>query len=324
MTQLTMLKFRPLLKSIVWGGRNMETVLGRQLPTADAYGESWEIVDLEQNQSVVESGAFIGKTLGEMLSEYPTEMLGNAHLLDGRFPLLMKFIDAQQTLSVQVHPDPQACRLLKNGARPKTEAWYIIDCIPGAKLYVGLKTGVTQTQFEKAVQDGTVAELLHQIQVSKGDYVYLPSGTVHAIGDGIVLAEVQQSSNTTYRVFDWNRAGLDGAPRQLHIDEALASIHFSEHGAPRITAPLSGRRGVRCDYFSMETVALEDGDAATFESDGPIVVMCTAGAGTLQLATDGDTQTASTGTTVFVPAVQSSHLALRATGTIECVVTQIP
>ncbi|MBN2715538.1 MAG: class I mannose-6-phosphate isomerase [Deltaproteobacteria bacterium] len=324
MTALPILKFEPLLKSIVWGGRNLNTVLNRTLPTDEPFGESWEICDLPGNQSVVTSGPYGGVSIETLIERYQYQMLGSASLLEGRFPLLFKFIDAQQTLSVQVHPDSLACRALGQGARPKTEAWYIIDARPDATLYVGLRDGVTRGQFENALEAGTVASLLHEKQVSRGDYVFLPSGTVHAIGAGIVLAEVQQSSNTTYRVFDWNRMGLDGRPRALHMEEALASIHFNQSGEPEVTPPQSGRKGVRCEYFSMETVRLDKGDSVTFQSSGPVAVMCTSGNGVAEIQSMADAVHAMCGETVFIPACQSSHITIGANAPIEMVVTLIP
>ena len=324
MENLPVIKFEPLLKSIIWGGRNMATVLNRSLPTDEPYGESWEISDLDGNQSIVRTGDLAGVSIEELLKRYPAAMLGTSSLLDGRFPLLFKFIDAQRTLSVQVHPDESTCKRLKGGARPKTEAWYIIVAQPGAKLYVGLKTGVTRRQFEQSLKDGSVADLLHARQVSRGDFVFLPSGTVHAIGEGIVLAEVQQSSDTTYRVFDWNRVGLDGKPRQLHIEEALASIHFDEFEIPPITPPVSGRPGVRCPFFSMETVQLNSGASVQFENEGPIAVMVTAGQGNANVAGVTGAANAKLGETVFVPAVQSKEVTIVAKGDVTLLVTLVP
>ena len=322
---IPILKFEPLLKSVIWGGRNMGAVLNRDLPTDDPYGESWEVSDLPENQSRVSTGSgYTGCTLEEMLATYPREMLGAALMLEGRFPLLVKFIDAQKTLSVQVHPDSDACKKLKGGARPKTEAWYVIHAAKDAKLYVGVKEGVTRTQFEDALKEGTVASLLHAKPVKRGDYVFLPSGTIHAIGEGIVLAEVQQSSDTTYRVFDWNRLGLDGKPRQLHVNEAMAAIHFESFGEPPVAPPASGRPGVYCKYFSMETVALDNGQNAHFESDGPIIVMVTAGGGELEISAQTNTATSRLGESVFVPASQSSSVMLTASGDVEMVVIMIP
>ncbi|MBN2340679.1 MAG: class I mannose-6-phosphate isomerase [Deltaproteobacteria bacterium] len=325
MVHLPILKFAPILKSIVWGGRNMETLFSRRLPSDDPYGESWELVDLDGdgNQSTVKGGPFVGSTIEQLVADHSEALLGTASLLEGRFPLLFKFIDAQQTLSVQVHPDTNACVRLGKGARPKTEAWYIISCEPAAKLYVGLKTGVTRSAFESALTNGTVEQYLHEKSVKPGDYVFLPSGTIHAIGAGIVLAEVQQSSNTTYRVFDWNRVGLDGRPRELHVSEAMESIHFDEFEEPVIVSPYSGRPGVRCDYFSMETVAFNDGESAGFSHAGPIVLMHTQGDGEITLNAEHSVMSIRKGETAVIPACIANQLTVSSERAAQCVVTLV-
>lgn len=321
---MPILVFEPILKSIVWGGRNLSTYLHRHLPTDGPYGESWELCDLDGNQSVVKDGAWAGKTIEQLLVNHKEELLGNAALLDGRFPLLFKFIDAQSTLSVQVHPDEQVCRQMEGIPRPKTEAWYIIDCTPNAKLYVGLAPHVTREIFQAALHNGSVADYLNHMSVKAGDYIFLPSGTIHAIGEGILLAEVQQSSNTTYRVFDWNRVGLDGMPRQLHVQEAMASIHFNEYGEPTASRPKSGRNGILCSYFSMETVDFTTERSAIFSSQGPIIVMCTSGQGSVQITANNSKRSIDLGRTAVVPAIQAANVKIESTPGVQCVVTQIP
>ena len=186
-----LMRFAPIYKHVVWGGRRLGPLLGRDLPGEDPVGESWELVDLPDDQSAVVGGPIDGATLGELRGAQQAELMGETGLLEGRFPLLLKFIDAARTLSVQVHPDEDACARLGGGARPKTEAWYIIDREPGASLYAGLRPGVTRERFAEAISGGEVEQLLHRLPVEPGDFVYLPSGTIHAIGEGIVLAEVQ-------------------------------------------------------------------------------------------------------------------------------------
>ncbi len=269
MANLPVLEFSPVFKETVWGGRKLEEVLGKKLPGEGPFGESWEVVDLPSDQSVTADG----RTLEALCAEAPASLLGGAPLLDGRFPLLFKYIDAGQTLSVQVHPDEAACARIGDGARPKTEAWYIIDREPGASLYVGLIPGVDKQTFASAIMSGEVDALLNEVPVEPGDLIYLPSGTIHAIGEGILLAEVQQSSNTTYRVFDWNRLGLDGNPRDLHVGQALESIHFNESGIPPIDSPPSGRKGIHCRDFTMELLDLQAGEEAILEGEGPLVTM---------------------------------------------------
>ncbi len=324
MKKLPILKFDPMFVPVVWGGRSLDHVLNKSLPPDKQIGESWEICDLDSHQSVISDGELAGRTLESLVKEYHDELLGSASLLDGRFPLLFKFIDAHRTLSVQVHPDFDACRAIGQGARPKTEAWYIIDCIKDAFLYVGLKDGVKKEDFESALKDGQVEALLNKKYVKPGDYVFLPSGTLHAIGDGIILAEVQQSSNTTYRVFDWNRMGFDGKPRELHVKQALASIHFNEFEEPEITPPSSGRSGIKCDYFEMETGMLSAGQSIELASTGPVAVMFVKGEGVLKVKTGSSAKTASIGETLLIPASIAEQITITATASLQCVVTKIP
>jgi mannose-6-phosphate isomerase len=324
MENLSILEFEPLFKATVWGGRRLETVLNKKLPDDGPFGESWEIVDLPSDQSVVSNGTQKNKTLGAIRKQHTQELLGNAPLLDGRFPLLFKFLDAQKTLSVQVHPDEAACTRLGGGARPKTEAWYIIDSEPNAVLYVGLKPDVDRKTFHKAIENGTVETLLHKLSVTAGDFIFLPSGTIHAIGAGIMLAEVQQSSDTTYRVFDWNRKGLDGKPRQLHVNEALESIAFGTWGQPPYAPPPSGRPGIACDSFVMESVSLEDGDATTLQGKGMLALMGIGGNGEAELQVDGTSSLFRCGQTRLVPAKRNGNIELRSKGQITILAVRIP
>jgi mannose-6-phosphate isomerase len=216
-----------MFKERVWGGRGIERLYGKKLPPDVPIGESWEISDRPGDASVIANGPLAGKNLRWLMENHARELLGGATAATGnRFPLLCKILDAQEKLSLQVHPPAdQAAEL---GGEPKTEMWYIADAAPGAELYVGLKRGVTRTEFEKKIRDGSVAECFHRLPVKAGDAMFLPSGRVHAIGAGLVIFEIQQNSDTTYRVFDWNRVGLDGKPRALHIAESLASIDFGD------------------------------------------------------------------------------------------------
>ena len=302
MVELPILSFVPLQKELVWGGRKLETYLHKPLPTRGPYGESWELVDLPEDQSIVRGGEFDNRSLRTLIQEDEAAILGNAHLLDGHFPLLAKFIDAEQTLSVQVHPDEAACARINAGARPKTEAWYIIDCEPNAKLYVGLIPGTTRSKLKAAIESGTVESLLNVVDATPGEFVFLPAGTIHAIGAGILLAEVQQSSDTTYRVFDWNRMGLDGKPRTLHIEKALEATNFDTVGKPQCAPPRSGRPGVRSNFFEMEAVRLEPGTSETLEGDGPLILMGVAGAGSAAITAHHSTSTMKIGHTRFIPA----------------------
>ncbi len=242
------LKSVPVFKQRIWGGRKLRDVFGKELPAGQKIGESWEIADLPEGQSTVANGEFAGRTLGSVVREHTQAITGMADFPE-HFPLLVKLLDAQDVLSVQVHPDPATCRRMGKG-EPKTECWYILAAEPGAVIYKGLARPVTRTQFAQAIENGTVADLLAKIPVHAGECHFLPAGTAHAIGAGLLIAEVQTPSDTTYRVFDWNRVGDDGKPRPLHIAEALESIHFDAVGAA-LPVTTSGRL-VDCEYFKVD------------------------------------------------------------------------
>ena len=226
MSTLYPLTFKPIFKERVWGGRALERLYKKPLPPGVPIGESWEISDRPGDASVIANGPLAGKDLHWLMENHERELLGDAKSANGRFPLLIKILDAQEKLSLQVHPPAQKAAELKG--EPKTEAWYIADAAPGAELYVGLKRGVTRAEFEQKIKTGAVAECFHRVPVRAGDTMFLPSGRVHAIGAGLVIFEIQQNSDTTYRVFDWNRVGLDKKPRELHVAESLASIDFND------------------------------------------------------------------------------------------------
>jgi mannose-6-phosphate isomerase len=226
MTQLYPFTFHPIFKERVWGGRKIETLYGKALPAGRPIGESWEISDRPGDVSVIANGPLAGKDLRWLMEHHRQQLLGRAETGEGRFPLLIKILDAQDTLSLQVHPP--APRAVELGGEPKTEMWFIADAGPESELFVGLKKGTTRQAFENKLRDGSVAECFHRVPVCAGDAMFLPSGRVHAIGSGLVIFEIQQNSDTTYRVFDWNRKGLDGKPRELHVEQGLASIDFED------------------------------------------------------------------------------------------------
>jgi mannose-6-phosphate isomerase len=319
MSDLPILKFEPILKPTVWGGRELARLFGRRLPGDGPFGESWELVDLPGEGSVVADGPLLGATLADLRRDRPEELLGPASLLEGRFPLLLKFIDARRTLSVQVHPDEAACARLGGGARPKTEAWYVIDREPGAALYVGLREGVDRALFEDGLSQGTLEDLLRRVPVEPGDFVHLPAGTVHAIGAGIVLAEVQQASDTTYRVFDWNRVGLDGKPRALHVAEALEAIDFA--GEASASGSRASRVGVRCPEFAIDLVGQGEG-AAEFSNLGPVALMGVSGTGRRTVRAAGEERPLVAGETLLIPASGSGEIEL-STGDLGALVIMI-
>jgi mannose-6-phosphate isomerase len=221
------LVFQPIYKERVWGGRNLERLFQKRLPEGETIGESWEISDRPDDASVIINGPLAGKDLRWLMENHAKDLLGTAPATpENRFPLLIKILDAQTDLSVQVHPPVEIAQKLQG--EPKTEMWYIADATPEAGLYAGLKNGTTREIFENKLKDGSVAECIHRLEVKAGDALFLPSGRIHAIGGGNVIFEIQQNSDTTYRVFDWNRLGLDGKPRQLHIQESMESIDFND------------------------------------------------------------------------------------------------
>ena len=259
--------FNPLFMDRVWGGRRLESLYGKSLPPAVPIGESWELVDREEAQSVVNNGPLAGKTLNELWTSHHEEIFGAAQAPSARFPLLFKLLDAEDKLSVQVHPPAAIAPELKG--EPKTEMWYIADCRPDSDLYVGLKRNVTREDFAAALAAGSVADKIHRLPVKPGDAIFIPSGRIHAIGAGNVIVEVQQNSDTTYRVFDWNRVGLDGKPRTLHIEESMKSIDFSDV-EPSLASP-QGEVIAKCEFFQVEKwklnasrAAHETGDFAIF------------------------------------------------------------
>jgi mannose-6-phosphate isomerase len=242
------LKFKPIYKQRIWGGQKLREIFGKDLPPGQRIGESWELADLPEDKSVVVNGELKDLTLASAIEQYPVEITGEPYF-EGPFPLLIKFLDAQDILSVQVHPDRQTVERLGEG-RPKTESWYIISAEPGAVIYKGLKKGVTKSQFAEAIEKGEVADLLAKVPVVAGQCHFLPAGTAHAIGPGLVIVEIQTPSDTTYRVFDWNRLDDTGKPRQLHIEQAIESIHFnmSEDELPVTTVG----RLVHCKFFIID------------------------------------------------------------------------
>lgn len=226
MSMLYPLTFNPIFKERIWGGRDLERVYRKALPPTVRIGESWEISDRPGDASVITNGPLAGKTLRWLMEKHAADLLGKLKVMPTSFPLLIKIIDAQDKLSLQVHPP--AAVAAKLGGEPKTEMWYVAHAGPSAELYVGLKKGVTRAEFEQKIASQTVAECFHRIPVKAGDSVYLQSGRVHALGAQTLIFEVQQNSDTTYRVFDWNRVDAKGKPRELHVAQSLASIDFED------------------------------------------------------------------------------------------------
>lgn len=311
----------PILKEKVWGGRRL-TEIGKRLPEGVKFGESWEVADLfstsadgaggDAAHSPIANGEMQGLTIRDAVIAMGANLMGHVPLTaDGGFPLLAKYLDAAENLSVQVHPSP-AYAEAHPGAHLKTESWYVVDAAPGATIYRGVRPGVTRESFARAISDGTVAELLVGVPAHRGDVHHLPSGTVHALGAGVLVAEVQTPSDTTFRVFDWNRGGSAGGGgagggRRLHVEEALQCIDFEPGDAaptrsdgsdrfPLVSTPfyeLSEVRGVGDSEREIDTSA-----------DAPVVWMVLHGAGRLEPldAGDFDPTPFHAGTTIIIPA----------------------
>ena len=259
------LRFEPLFRRYIWGGRRLADVLSKPIGDQKA-AESWEVVDHQDDQSIVRFGDLSGKSLRELIAEHGDDLIGRQLMqqissddlpdhLRNRFPLLLKFLDANRNLSVQVHPDDEFGATLTPPDLGKTEAWYVMHADPGAKIYAGLKGGVTAESFRAAIESGETESTLHSFEPKQGDCVFIRAGTQHAIGAGLLIAEIQQASNTTFRVYDWGRVGDDGQPRELHIEQAIKATDFGRGPVvcetPQATDDPHWQTIVKCEKFEM-------------------------------------------------------------------------
>jgi mannose-6-phosphate isomerase len=301
------LQFRPILKQTIWGGRRLGEQLGKPIGGAADYAESWEVVDHGDDQSVVENGPLAGQTLASLVANHGPWLLGGlrGELPRGpagatRFPLLLKYLDCQRVLSVQVHPaDAYAVRMEKPDLG-KTEAWYIVAADPGSLIYAGLLPGVDRHSLELAIRAGEIDQVLHRFKPAPGDVVFLPSGTVHALGAGLLVAEIQQSSDTTFRLFDWNRLGADGKPRPLHLSQGLDVADYKSGPLlPRhCDRSLAGWQTiVSCEQFVLDVIERGQGVLA---GDGRFHIL-TVPRGTLTLRSAEGVTVLRAGATVLLP-----------------------
>ncbi len=227
------LRSRPLLKPKIWGGRGLERILGKALPRGEPIGESWEVADIPQGCSSIADGPLAGLTLREVMERFGEDLVpGGA---GGEFPLLVKFLDAQDDISIQVHPDAGLCERLYSAERSKNETWLIVHVEPGGAVLHGVREGVALDEVCARISDGSIIQIMRRIEVRPGDVVHLPAGTLHALLRGVLLLEVQEPSDSTFRVYDHDRLGQDGRPRELHIDQALRSLHIQQAAAALIT-----------------------------------------------------------------------------------------
>ncbi len=320
------LVFPPILKRIRWGGRRLGTLLGKPLGPESDYAESWEIVDHGHDQSTLVQGPFAGWTLSRFVQERNQELFGQ-HAGRTQFPLLVKFLDANDRLSLQVHPNDEQAKKINPLENGKTEAWVIVHAEPGSQIYAGLKAGADRETLRKRLQDacfalevlprggvdretlrkrlqeGPLEDCLHKFAVSAGDCVFIPAGTVHAIAEGIVLAEIQQSSDLTFRLSDWGRLGTDGKPRELHIEESLACIDFKRGPiSPVISQHLAGsptEKLAECEYFVMHRHRIEKPFSISSDNRFHVLMML---AGSADLTAEGATSPFPLGQTVLIPA----------------------
>lgn len=299
------LKFKPLFKERIWGGDLLARAMNKKLPAGKCIGESWELSAVPGDISVVANGKLAGNNLEELTEVYMGDLVGD-HIYNRfglLFPLLIKLIDAQDDLSIQVHPNDQLARERHN-SYGKTEMWYVLACEPGAALYVGFNKPVTREEYLKHVNDGTLADILDRVPVKPGDTFFIPAGAIHAIGRGILIAEIQQTSDITYRVFDWNRVDANGKGRELHTELALDAIDFdSKQQYNKTRAPRRNEAVnlVESPYFVTNVVEVS-GELQRNHEDKDSFVIYMGTEGSLELIWKDGQETIAQGETVLVPA----------------------
>ncbi len=259
------LRFQPLYQERVWGGHAFASAFDRKIPQDRSIGESWEIVDRPEAQSVVRGGDHGGVKLRNLLKKHAVEIMGPKWPTDKPFPILVKWLDCRERLSLQVHPPAALAKDLHG--EPKTENWYIADTAPGAQLIVGLKQGVTRADFEKAIIEQRVEDCVHLFKVAEGDSILVQSGQVHAIDAGNLILEIQQNSDTTFRVYDWARPGLDGKPRQLHVHESLQCIQWDDFEPSPVRGAPTSAVIAECEEFRIRRLVLGPGEKIHFEGN---------------------------------------------------------
>jgi len=308
--------FDPIFKPKIWGGRKLHELGIKHLEPNARIGESWELADLDDDQSIVTAGPAQGRTLAQLVADWGSDLLGDAETIDGRFPLLIKFLDAREKLSVQVHPTAETAARAGDNVRTKDEAWYIIDAEPDACMYRGLRPGVTEAALRDSLKSGDCVSLLNRIPLRSGQCYFLPGGTVHALGGGVVLAEVQTPSDSTYRLFDWNRIeDTTGQPRTLHIDEALACIRFDDRFADYekrshvASVWTTVTRLITSPSFIVERVKMIDGLEQAIPYAQLVVWMVLEGRGTIRWGGSDQTLGFARGDTVVLPTgLKDPHL----------------
>jgi mannose-6-phosphate isomerase len=302
MKALYPLRFEPIFRRYIWGGRRLQSVLGKAIGDGDDYAESWEVVDHGTDQSVVRAGELKAATLRQVVDRHGADLFGR-HYPQKQFPLLFKLLDCNRNLSVQVHPNDEQAQRLDPPDLGKTEAWVVLHAEPGSVLYAGLKRGFDREAFEREINRGTAELCLHKIEPQVGDCIFIPAGTVHALGEGLVVAEIQQASDTTFRIFDWNRVDSSGIPRPLHIEAALGVIDYAA-GPVSVQAPAPANhprieRLVACDKFVLDRCRVEGSDV--IGGDDRFHILCVL-QGSLSVEGDAANQTLAQGESILIPA----------------------
>lgn len=303
------------LKDYLWGGTRLRDEYGKETQLTKI-AESWELACHKDGKSVIANGAAAGRTLSDWLAEAGADALGTRAAKILYFPLLIKLIDAHDDLSVQVHPaDDYALRV--EGEYGKTELWYVVEAAPGAELLYGFQHEISKEEFARRIADNTLLDVVRHVPVQKGDVFFIPAGTLHAIGKGILICEVQQNSNTTYRIYDYGRVGADGKPRDLHIEKALDVTTLAPAPAHACGNEVDLFAGARtrllaaCDYFTAYHLAVDGGCEFTVGEDS---FQClTALSGSMQLRSETDELSIEKGESVFLPA-NLGQCALKGTG----------
>lgn len=298
------IKFKPILKERLWGGTKLKTIFNKPIET-DITGESWEISAVKGDVSVVANGDFAGRTLQDLIDSYPEELLGkHVHEKFGtEFPILIKFIDAREDLSIQVHPNDELAKIRHNSFG-KTEMWYVMQADKGAELIVGFNKDVTKEEYQKHLDNGTLTDIMNYEKVAEGDTFFINTGKVHAIGGGIIIAEIQQTSDITYRVYDFNRKDKNGNLRELHTEQALEAIDYQKKDDFKVSYSKSENKTnemVNCPYFITNYLNLSsDFEKQIGEEDSFHIYMCVKGSGTIS---DGEVELPiCQGETVLFPA----------------------
>jgi mannose-6-phosphate isomerase len=306
MSDLYPLKFETVLKEKVWGGDALATRFNKRANESLSIGESWELSAVAENQSVVSNGFLAGNNIEELIEVYMGDITGDSifEKFGNEFPLLIKFIEAREDLSIQVHPNNDLARKRHN-AYGKTEMWYILESKPGSKIYTGFKDGVTKEIYEEAVKKGSIDKLLNIETAEPGDAFFTPAGRVHAIGAGIVLVEIQQTSDITYRIFDWNRKNTGKEKRELHTDLALEAIDFKQSGKNKIRVePVINKSEnlVSCEFFNTDILTFNRPlEKEYYSNDSFVVYICIEGE--FLICWDGNSDKVTKGETVLLPAM---------------------